>query len=268
MVDNSPALSASLNQIFAKLNAIPGSQALNMTTVLGMGGILPTTAGAEAYLETVYPSPDLSATTATATEWMNYVRFIYQDFLNSYQQRDIIPFGKKFPALALLAVDAKFELAGQIGPVSNGTIIPSLIRPVTVYASGGTKVYNWLVSAVTAGWNSPYWTINLNATGSGTLLAPQNRVVMLIPGLGDFAASPKLFEFQFKDPSGRPLGVQSRPFGHSVNNLNIWEIDQAFLVQKNKQFAVDVNFDSAGADEPVVLGAQLQTADYATAETT
>lgn len=266
MADNSPQLSAGVSEIFRQLSRFPGSQALNLTTVLKMGGIVPDGPGGESYLETVYPTPDLGATTITATEWMNYIRFVYQDFLARFQQRDIIPFGGKFPALAMLAADAKFELQGQIGPVSNGTLIPSLIRPVTVYASGGTLVQTWQATIATAGWNAPFWTINLNAAGTGTLRAPQNRVVMEILGLADFAASPKLFEFQFKDPSARPLGVQSRPFAHAVNNLNIWEMDQAFLVQKNRQFSVDVNFETTGADEPVVLGAQIQTPDYATAE--
>ncbi len=266
MVDNTPILTAGVDRIFAKLVGTPGSQALNMATVLGFGGMVPGGGLSESFLETVYPSPDLSTTALTATEWANFVRFYYQGFLNRYQQRDIVPFSSKFPALALVAADAKFELQGQIGPVSNGTLIPSLIRPVTVYAAGGTRIQTWQATIAAAKWTAPFWTINLNAAGSGTLLSPQNRVVMEILGLADFAASPKMFEFQFKDPSGRPLGVESRPFAHSVNNLNIWEMDQAFLVQKNRQFTVDVNFETTGADEPVVVGVQIATADYATAE--
>lgn len=266
MADISPQLNAGIAAIFAKLYGTPGSQALNTTDVLAMGGVLPGSAYSEQYLATVYPTPDLGATTLTATEWLNYIRFIYQQFLNRYQQRDIVAFGSKFPALAMLAADAKFELQGQIGPISNGTLVPSLIRPVVVYASTSAKVQNWQSTIATAGWNAPFWTINLNATGSGTLLTPQNRVVLEILGLADFAASPKLLEFQFKDPTGRPLGVHTEPFTHSVNNLNFWELDQTYLIQKNKQFSVDINFESTGADEPIVLGAQIVTSDYATAE--
>jgi hypothetical protein len=269
MADISPHLPPAIAKIFAQLNGMAGSTPLNGDTLLGLGGLTPSSAnGAEHYLETVYPSPDLSATTLAATEWANYIRFLYQQYYNHFQQRDWTILAHRFGALALLALDAKFELQGNIGPASNGTLIPSMIRPVVVFANGGTKVQNW-IQTVAAGWTAPFWTINLNATGSGTLLTPQNRIVLEILGLLDASASPKLIEWQWKDPGNRPLGVRSTPLNHLVNDLNLWEFDQAMLVQKNKQFQLDANFEAASTTELVApIGPMITTIDYATDEST
>jgi hypothetical protein len=268
MADVSPQMYPGMAQIFAALNGYAGSQTLNLQNLLALGNLTPNGPLTESYLETVYPSPDLSATALTATEWLNYIRFSYQQFYQHFQQRDWTPFARRFPALGLLAADAKYELQGQIGPPSNGTLIPSLIRPVVVFANGGSKVQNWL-QTVSAGWTTSFWTINLNATGSGTLLSPQNRVVMEVLGVGDFSSSPKLIEWQWKDPGNRPLGVRSTPFNHAVNDLNVWEFEQAYLIQKNKQFLFDANFEAASTTEFVApLGAMITTIDYATDEST
>lgn len=284
-MDISPRLRTPDAQIFSKLTTLPGVTALNIDALFSLvsaqapgdgvryGNMTPPTYP-DGYITTVYPTPDVQATVLTATEWLNFYRFVYGDFFTRFQQRDISPFDTKVPALALSAVDAKYELTGTIGPVQNGTIVPACIRAVTAYPSMSSNIQNWIVSSVTAGWttgtsgsqNGAFY-IQLNTSTSGSIVrSPQNRVVMLVLGLGDFQSTPRIQEFQCLDSTGRKLGVHALPFIHSVNNLNIHEFDTAFLVQKNKLLSIDINFDTTGQDTPEVLGAQWQTIDYASTE--
>jgi len=284
-MDISPRMDYPDAQIFARLGGLPGTTALNIDALFNLvkstspgdgqtyGNLTPLTYP-DGYITTVYPTPDVQATVLTATEWLNFYRFVYGDFFSRFQQRDISPFNTKVPALALSAVDAKYELTGTIGPVQNGTIVPACIRPVTAYPTQASNIQTWFITSVTAGWeaatsgsmNGAFY-VQLNTTTSANIVrSPQNRVVLIVTGLGDFASPPRMLEFQVKDSTGRPLGIKSLPFTHAVNNLNIHEWDTAFLVQKNKLMTVDVNYDSTGAAVPEVLGAQWQTVDYATTE--
>lgn len=220
-------------------------------------------------LTSIYPTPDVGSWTATGQEWINLVRILANDFYVRYQQRDIRVFQSKFPQVAITALVAKQQLSGLIGNISSGDIIPQAIRPVTVYAQTGTTTENWIKASVSAGWASPAITIDLNTTSSTISISPQNRVVMVILGLADGApGAPKLFEYQFKDSAGVPLEVHSIPWIHLGDNygLQIWELGQAILVDRNSKVTLDLNYESGGQSNPTILGVQFVKREYATAE--
>ncbi len=216
----------------------------------------------------VYPTPDIQGATMTGAEVQNLARFFANDFYSRFAQRDTRFYETKWLATVLGAFYAKTQLQGPIGSIgAGGSIIPQVIRPVTVYASGGTAVENWLASVATAGWNAGFFKVNLNSSNaSNVALSPQNRVAMLIFGIADEASSPKLFEFQVKDSAGVPLGVHSLPLIHTVDNLNLWDVNPAVLVGLNQQITIDVNFEATGASIPELIGVQYVTREYATAE--
>lgn len=265
MVDISPRMNPAIAAIIQKLFALDGASPLNAMDMLNLGAISPGSMYSEQYLSSLYPTPDVGNVALTVTEWLNYLRFLETQFFRRFQQRDVVFFEHKLPNLALLAADAKYELNGQIGPISNGTLVPSLIRSATAYPGAGSTTLTWLVTAA-AGWTAQF-TVDLNTVTSGsTLRSPQNRVVLLLAGLGDFASAPKVTEYQLKDETGRPLGVHPLPFLHTLNDLNIDELEQSFLIRRNKKLTIDVNFESAGPSIPEMLGVQIQTTDYATTE--
>jgi hypothetical protein len=190
----------------------------------------------------------------------------------------MVYFGTKLPQLAILAVDAKYEITGNIGPLSNGTLIPSVIRAATCFPTiSAADVVAWPYT-VAAGWvlgaslttvQTGAFNINLNTTTSASILrSPQNRVVMEVLGIADFGSAPRITEWQLLDQTQRKLGVHANPFIHTPYDSGVYEFDQAFLVQLNKALYIDVNYETAGSSIPTVLGGQIQTTDYATNEAT
>jgi len=125
---------------------------------------------------------------------------------------------------------------------------------------------------VTAGWNTSQFNINLNTSTAGsTCLSPQNRVAIIILAIADLASAPKITEIQFKDQAGVPLGVKPIPLIHSPPTqagLGLWELNPAIFMPKNALTTIDINFESAGASIPQLIGAQFVTREYATAENT
>jgi len=270
MTDVSPRMSARMAQIFAYLQANPGGEmgALDVVAAAAPGGMAGNySVWPDGFVTALYPKLDPGPTTLSSPEWIELIALMYTQLWARFQQRDVAMFETKFPVIAASSAIAKQQLTGTIGRASQGSaIVPALIRPVTVYANGGSAVENWLLSSVAAGWASAAFTINLNKTGATVNISPQNRVVMLALGLTDLASSPKMFEYQWKNAALQPLGVRSLPFIHTVNDLNIWELDEAILIQKSQQYTLDVNYEAAGASINEILGLQFQTPDYATAE--
>lgn len=268
MTDISPRMSDRMATIFASLQANPNAELGALDVVQLAAGSMDRAIAAwpGGFVSALYPKLDPGPTTASSPEWIEMISLMYTQLWTRFQQRDVAMFETKFPILAASTVIAKQQLTGTIGRASQGSaIVPALVRPVTVYANGGTAVENWLQSAVTAGWNTPQFTINLNHTGVLNL-STQNRVVMLLLGLADVASSPKLFEYQWKNAAAQPLGVRSIPWIHLVNDLNVAEFDEAILIQRSQQYTLDVNYESAGSSISELLGVQWQTPDYATAE--
>jgi len=281
-----PRMNPGTDTIYAKLQVLPGDSPLNVDAFLGLAGptpaqspLLPGGQPADDYLTNIYPTPDLSSTALTVTEWSNFMSWYYTQLYARYSFRDMVYFATKLPQLAILAVDAKYEITGNIGPISNGTLVPSLIRAATCYPTiSAADIIAWPYTVATAGWavgasvttvQTGAFNINLNTTTSGSILrSPQNRVVMEVLGIGDFASSPRITEWQLLDQTQRKLGVHENPWLHTPFDLRVYEFDQAFLVQLNKALYIDINYETAGASIPTVLGGQIQTTDYATNEAT
>lgn len=183
-------------------------------------------------------------------------------------QRDY--FSTEFAAMALAATAAKSELRSPFGLTTrqgDAGMHPQHIRPVTVYASGGTAVENWLATAVVAGWNKAFWTIDLNrANAVNRALSTQNNVVMLILGIFDLETAPLLQEYQFMDNAGAPYGVESLTFLYAANNLNIYRLRAPFYIGLNSKATVDLNFTGTGNTIPGLWGMQFVTSQYFTAE--
>lgn len=269
MTDISPRMSPRMAHIFAQLYNNPNGE-VDPLTVVQLGAQSMAAAAAswpDGFVSALYPKLDPGPTTLSAPEWIEIISLMYTQLWTRFQQRDVAAFETKFPIIAAGSAIAKQQLTGTIGRASQGSaIVPALIRPVTVYANGGTAVENWLTTVATAGWTTPVWTINLNKTGASVVLSPMNRVVMLGLGIADFASSPKVFEYQWKNAALQPLGVHSLPFIHADGDLNIAEFDEAILIQKSQQYTMDLNYEATGASIPELLGIQYQTPDYATAE--
>jgi hypothetical protein len=255
---------ANLAAIYAQVAA--NETTLNATYTLADLGFV----DAVDYMTSVYPVADPGSLTLQGAEIAALVRFYYNSFKLHTDYRDVLLMPDKFAQFVAAALLAKSQLGGIIGTVSSGSLIPQPIRPVTVYAQTGAVVNNWLQSAVTAGWNTSQFNINLNSTKSGsTTLSPQNRVVMIILAVADVASAPKLSEYQFKDQAGVPLGVTSIPLLHAPPTqagLGVWELNPAIFLPKNALTTMDINFESAGASIPELIGAQFVTREYATAE--
>jgi len=222
------------------------------------------------YMTSVYPVADPGALTLQGAEVASLVRFYYNSYKLHTDYRDVLLMPDKFAQFIAAALLAKSQIGGIVGSVSSGSLIPQHIRAVTAYSQGGTVINNWLQNAVTAGWNTSAFNINLNSTKSGsTTLSPQNRVVMIILAIADLASAPKITEIQFKDQAGVPLGVTPIPLIHAPPTqagLGIWELNPAIFLPKNALTTVDINFETSGASIPQLIGAQFVTREYATAE--
>ena len=222
------------------------------------------------YMTSVYPVADPGALTLQGAEIATVVRFYYNEYKLHTDYRDVLLMPDKFAQFIAAGLLAKSQLGGIIGTVTSGSLIPQHIRAVTVYSQTGAVVNNWLKNSVTAGWNTSQFNINLNtATAGSTTLSPQNRVVIIILAIADVASAPKITELQFKDQAGVPLGVKALPLLHAPPTqagLGLWELNPAIFLPKNALTTIDINFESAGAAIPELVGAQFVTREYATAE--
>ncbi len=234
--------------------------------VVAPSGIAPP---ADDFLASRYPNGAPGSPTVAGQEVISLFRFFQNNFLNRFPFTTQVPFRYKWPILVEAAAIAKQQLNGTIGPLSAGTIIPQVLRPATLYANGAsTPTEDWSLAAVTAGWTtsaSPSFTINLNATTttSNINLQPQNRVVMVVLGIGDLTSAPKINEYQWYNPQNGPLGIRGIPTGTAYGETNIWEFDEAILIQRNTQFKLTLNYAAAGASRPVLFGVQFVTPEYA-----
>jgi hypothetical protein len=224
------------------------------------------------YMTSVYPVADPGSLAFQGNEIAVLTRFYYNEFKLHTDYRDVLLMPDKFAQFLAAALLAKSQLGGILGTVSSGSLIPQHIRAITIYSQTGNVTNNWLNNAVTAGWNTSFFNINLNTSKSGsTTLSPQNRVALIILAIADVASAPKITELQFKDQAGVPLGVKPIPLLHAPPTqagLGLWELNPAMFLPKNALTTIDVNFESAGASIPELIGAQFVTREYATAENT
>lgn len=207
----------------------------------------------------------------TGAELADFARWYYNSFVVPTTDSDLrYLFDAKFAVslLGLLHSKHSFDQA-TYGSYPTGGIYTQEIRPVTVYASGGTKIETWISNNVTAGWNSSFWDINLKNSASGASDASinlQDNVEMMVFGMADFGASPKLFEAQFQENGSTPTGVKSHSLMFAKGNQNIVMFEQAISIPTNQNYTVDLNFSAAGESTPVAIGIQYVKQSYLQSE--
>lgn len=204
----------------------------------------------------------------TGKELKYFAAWYYNNFVvptNNSQLRDF--FDTKFPnaLLALLHAKHSFNQASY-GVYGAGSIFAQQIRPVTVYASSGNAVENWLLSNVTAGWNSPIFKVALNTTSTTNVLNLAGNVEMFVMGFGDFNPSSKLFEVRPSESGTNPIGVRSHSLIRAPDTEKLILFDQTIEIPKNGLYTFDGNYAAGGASEPFLLGIQFVTQIYVNEE--
>lgn len=206
--------------------------------------------------------------TLLGSELASFARFYYNTFMvptNDSTLRYL--YDNKFAQSLLMLLHAKQTFNNAVfGTFGNGSMYAQPIRPVTWYASTGTAEQNWLESSVTAGWNTKFWSVNLSYTNTATNLNVKDHVEMIVFGFADFAASPKLFEYQFSENGQVPLGVHSKPLIQVKDSNAIVLDEQAIAIPNDKLYTIDVNFLAAGASIPVPQGIQFVDTIYLLSE--
>jgi hypothetical protein len=197
-------------------------------------------------------------------ELKSFSAWYYNNFVIPTQDsllRDF--FDTKFPNALLMLLHAKHSFnQGVFGTFGKGSIHAQQIRPVTVYASGGTSIENWLLSSVAAGWNSSIFNIDLTHTSITGSLNLANNVEMLVFGFGDFNSSSKLYEVRPAENGTNPIGVRSHSLMRSPITEKIVLFDQVIGIPKDSKFTFDGNYAAAGASEPFLTGVQFVTSNY------
>ena len=204
----------------------------------------------------------------TGQELKYFASWYYNNFViptNNSLLRDF--FDSKFANAVLSLLHAKHSFnQGTYGVFGKGSIFAQQIRPVTVYASGGTAVENWLQSSVTAGWNSKVFNVTLNATSTNLVLNLANNVEMFVMGFGDFNASSKLYEVRPSENGTNPIGVRSHSLIRAPTTEKIILFDQTVEIPINGVYTFDGNYAASGASEPFLLGIQFVTQNYVNQE--
>lgn len=211
---------------------------------------------------------DIMNQVLTGNELKYFAAWYYNNFVIPTQDsllRDF--FDSKFANALLALLHAKHSFnQGTYGVFGKGSIFAQQIRPVTVYASGGTVVENWLQSNVTAGWNSKVFNVALNTTNTTGALNLANNVEMLVLGFGDFNASSKLFEIRPAENGTNPIGVRSHTLIRSPITEKIILLDQTIEIPINGVYTFDGNYAAGGASEPFLSGIQFVTQTYVNQE--
>lgn len=209
-------------------------------------------------------------TTLTGAEIKAALRFWYNNFVFPTEDRyNRELFNDYFSVFANALYAAKHNFGGKIfsDSLTQGGFTVQLLRPVTVYAPGGTKVENWLLSSVTAGWNAKVFNFNTTLSGNANaVLNTLNTVTMLVFGLGDSAASPKAFEMQITDNNGAPQGVKPLSFITYSRGIPMALFDRVVYVDNSQAWYMDINYAAAGASNPQPIGVQFVLSSYANQE--
>lgn len=204
----------------------------------------------------------------TGTELKSFAAWYYNNFViptNNVLLREF--FDSKFANALLSLLHAKHSFnQGTYGVFGQGSIFAQQIRPVTVYASSGSAVENWLQSSVTAGWNSKIFNVALNTTSTTSVLNLANNVEMFVMGFGDFNSSSKLFEVRPAENGTNPIGVRSHSLIRAPITEKIILFDQTIEIPMNGIYTFDGNYAASGASEPFLLGIQFVTQSYVNQE--
>jgi hypothetical protein len=221
-----------------------------------------------------YQLPDVFPQSLAVDEWTDLIQWFDSQFsLFTQDQPYLTPtiqefFAQDFPSIALSAMAAKYQLGNpKLGLLPGSSRLrPQMIRPVTVFASGGTSIETWLQTAGAAGWNSSVWTIDTSITSTTKNINTQNNVALLILGIFEEEGAPLLQEYQWFDSSGASAGVESLALLYALNNLNLYRLAQPLYVGANSRVTFDLNYSQTGNTIPGVFGVQFARPQYATAE--
>lgn len=208
----------------------------------------------------------ITTSTLSGYELWKFASWYRLQFVIPTQDSDLRDFFDARFAQSLLALmRTKKVLNGgglTFGSYPKGSVYANPIRPETVYADGATVISTWEKTSVTEGWNSAFWTVNLNATSSTGILNTQNAVEMIVFGYADLNVSPKLYSLLPKQNGQTPVGVREYPFMFANHVIPIHLFDQCIEVPTNNEYTFDAKFESAGDSTPILIGIQFETAKY------
>lgn len=205
-----------------------------------------------------YPSPTQFTpdTGLTANELAYLIWFYRNHWIPILVYRDVYDFTRTFGALVQGALQAKASFSGA-------TIGASLFirepRPETVFANGGTAVHNWIVTSATLGWNSPYFTVNLNETSSTADINTANNVAMLVIGIAELDSNKGIVAYKWFDQTGNGLGVRQATEAQFGSTSGLLPGEMSIYIDKNQTWKLDVNFSAAGTFSVALIGAEFVT---------
>lgn len=212
------------------------------------------------YMSSIVPSlPSIKDETVTGTELFKFLNFWKKNFTVFMTERD---FGDEFNNKLVGSVIGLLYSKSAFQKEFGSGFFAQLIRPVTVYAPGGTAVENWIKSSVTAGWNTGVFSLNLGYSSSTAVLNLHDYVTMYIFGIADFDPSAKVIEYQFYTPTEK-YGVKQLYQAYYPDSVTVGLLEQDVLAQKNAvNLSFDLNYATSGSSIPALIGVQFVTKDY------
>lgn len=228
----------------------------------------------------------------SGSELVALSRFWYNQYVLPYTDNNLREFfANKFPPFLAFAAEQKALKLGQAYSLTpdTGDLITQAIRPETVFAGNvgatGTPITIWS-SSVKAGWNTAYFSINMNQTSSNKLLNTLNNAAVFIMGFAnipvdptpavstsgvlsyvagsaveDYPVNSQLLAVQAKN-SSKNYGVYEMPLLQSKYSNKIALLPDNYMVSKGQLMNIDVDFLASGVTQLIPLGAQVVTSDY------
>lgn len=212
-------------------------------------------------------STDIANRTLTGAEVAYLARWYRDNFVMPTLAGSVLEefFIGKFGVFILAALDFKVKQNGATyGEYGDGQIHVQQIRPATALVDAtGAPIETWNVSNVSAGWQPAYFSVDLNNQNSVGVLNTRNNVSMIIFGHADFGPGKRLGEVKWFEDGTTPLGIRSHTFQmRAPDSEGMVLYEQVLNVPLNKKWTADVNFFTAGAAEPVLIGVQFVTETY------
>jgi hypothetical protein len=210
---------------------------------------------------------DIQNRTLTGSELAYLARWYRDNFVMPTLAGSVLEdfFVGKFGVFMLAALDFKVKQTGATyGEYGDGQIHVQQIRPATAQVDAtGAPIETWNVANVAAGWNTGFFTIDLNNQSTTGVLNTRNNVAMIVFGHADFGPGKRLGEVKWFEDGVTPIGLRSHTFQmRAPDSEGMVLYEQAMNIPMSKKWTADVNFFTAGAAEPVLIGAQFVTEVY------
>lgn len=243
-----------IDQLLAKIAALKqAGQGASIVTLDSLGLTSPEFSASQFYPSPAQFDPN---TGLTANEIAYLIWFYRNHWIPILQYRDIYDFTRTFGALVQAALQAKASFSGAT--IGSSLFIRG-IRPETVFANGGTAVHNWTTTSATAGWNSPYFTVNLNETSTTADINTANNVALLVIGIAELDTSRGIVAYKWFDQVGNGLGVRQATEAQMVSTSGLLPGEMSIYMDKNQVWKLDVNFATAGTFTVALIGAEFVT---------